>query len=312
MNKKKAASGNALNRRELLRLLGAGSAVAALPAIGEPMRAEEPKRADGVIVGPGLMATGGGQSAQLPPASDLKMVGLIGGTAWYSTIDYYRYINEAVNDAYGNNTNPPLLLYNMNNALVQELQAKGQWDEIASLFSQAAARLRAGGAQAILFCANTSHKVYPQVARTLDVPILHIGDATGGAIRASGVKKVGLIGTKYTMEDGFMVDWLKEHYGIEILVPHCASARQELQRIIHEELDRGVHKPESKKYVLAQMEELRKLGAQGVVLACTEFPLIIKQRDFASSVFDTTRLHSQMAVDFILGRQGLAHVRADQ
>jgi aspartate racemase len=133
----------------------------------------------------------------------------------YSTVDCYWYINETVNDAYGNNTNPPLLLYNMNNAKIQELEAMGQWDEIASLFSQAAARLRAGGAQAILFCANTSHRVYPQVARTLDVPILHIGDATGVAVRTSGLKKVGLIGTKYTMEDGFMVDWLKEHCGIE-------------------------------------------------------------------------------------------------
>ena len=225
MNKTEPACGKLLNRRALLRLLGAGGAVAAMPAFGESVRADV------------VTAEGGGQSAQLPPASDLKMIGLIGGTAWYSTIDYYRYINEAVNDAYGNNTNPPLLLYNMNNAKVQELQGKGQWDEIASLFSQAAARLRAGGAQAILFCANTSHKVYPQVARTLDVPILHIGDATGSAVRKSGLRKVGLIGTKYTMEDGFMVDWLKEHYGIEILVPHSASARQELQRIIHEELE---------------------------------------------------------------------------
>jgi aspartate racemase len=200
----------------------------------------------------------------------------------------------------------------MNNALVQELQAKGQWDEIASLFSQAAARLRAGGAQAILFCANTSHKVYPQIARTLYVPILHIEDATGVAIRAHGFSKVGLVGTKYTMENGFLLDWLKGHYGIESFVPPSVSARQELQRIIHEELDRGIHKPESKKYVLAQMEELRKLGAQGVVLACTEFPLIINQRDFALPVFDTTRLHSQMAVDFILGRHGLAHIRADE
>ncbi len=232
----------------------------------------------------GRTAQGGGQSAQLPPASELKMIGLIGGTAWYSTGDYYRYINEAVNDAYSNNTNPPLLLYNMNNARIQELQAKGQWDEIASLFSQAAARLRAGGAQAILFCANTSHKVYPQVSRTLDVPILHIEDATGVAIRTRGFKKIGLVGTKYTMEDGFLLDWLKEHYGIESFVPRSASARQELQRIIPEELDRGIHKPESKKYVLEQMEELRKLGAQGVVLA----------------IFDTTRLHSHMAV----GRSG--------
>jgi aspartate racemase len=312
MNKTEPACGNALNRRELLRLLGVGGAFAAAPALGKIVREGKPQRADVFIVGPALMAEGSGQSAQLPPASDLKMVGLIGGTAWYSTVDYYRYINEAVNDAYGNNTNPPLLLYNMNNAKIQELQAKGQWDEIASLFSQAAARLRAGGAQAILFCANTSHKVYPQVARTLDVPILHIGDATGVAIRTSGLKKVGLIGTKYTMEDGFMVDWLKGHYGIETLLPSSAAARQELQRIIHEELDTGIYKPESKNYVFEQMEELRKRGAQAVVLACTEFPLIIKQRDFALPVFDTTRLHSQMAVDFILGKQGLAHVRPDQ
>jgi aspartate racemase len=315
MNKTEPAWGNALNRRELLRLLGVGGAVAAAPALGKIVREGESQRADVFIVGPTLMAEGGGQSAQLPPASDLKMVGLIGGTAWYSTVDYYRYINEAVNDAYGNNTNPPLLLYNMNNAKIQELQARGQWDEVASLFSQAAARLRAGGAQAILFCSNTSHKVYPQVARTLDLPnlpILHIGDATGVAIRTSDLKKVGLIGTKYTMEDGFMVDWLKEHYGIETLVPSSGSARQELQRIIHEELDEGIYKPESKKYVIEQMEELRKRTAQGIVLACTEFPLIIKQRDFALPVFDTTRLHSQMAVDFILGKQGLAHVRPDK
>lgn len=262
----------------------AGSAVTAVPAISEIMRAEERRRADVAMVVEGRTAQGGGQSAQLPPASELKMIGLIGGTAWYSTGDYYRYINEAVNDAYSNNTNPPLLLYNMNNARIQELQAKGQWDEIASLFSQAAARLRAGGAQAILFCANTSHKVYPQVSRTLDVPILHIEDATGVAIRTRGFKKIGLVGTKYTMEDGFLLDWLKEHYGIESFVPRSASARQELQRIIPEELDRGIHKPESKKYVLEQMEELRKLGAQGVVLA----------------IFDTTRLHSHMAV----GRSG--------
>ena len=113
MNKTKAA-GNVLNRRELLRLVGVGSAVAAAgPVVGEIMRAEEPRRSDAIIVRREIIAQGGGQSAQLPPASDLKMVGLIGGTAWYSTVDYYRYINEAVNDAYGNNTNPPLLLYNM-------------------------------------------------------------------------------------------------------------------------------------------------------------------------------------------------------
>ena len=242
----------------------------------------------------------------------MRTLGLIGGTSWYSTVDYYRYINEAVNDAYGNSTNPPLILYNMNQERIHELQGKGQWDEIAALYAQAAIRLRAGGAQAILFCANTPHKVYAQVTRTTDLPILHIGDATGMAIRSIGLKKVGLIGTLYTMEDGFMVDWLKEHYGIETLIPSSVSARQELQRIIQEELGRGVFKVESKKYVLQQIEELRQRGAQGIVLGCTEFPLIIKRQDVELPLFDTPRLHSQMAVDFILGKPGLARVRTSQ
>jgi aspartate racemase len=262
-----------------------------------------------VLTGPVLQS---GQSPQLPPASDMKTVGLIGGTAWYSTVDYYRYINKAVNDAYGNNTNPPLIIYNLNNQRIQELQAKNQWDEIAAILADAAVRLRASGAQAVLFCANTQHKVYPQVAHKIDIPILHIGDATGTAIRKSGLKKVGLIGTKFTMEDGFMVAWLKEHYGIEAFVPATASSRQELHRIIHDELDMGVYKPESKKYVLDQIQELRQRGAEGIVLGCTEFPLIIKQADVAIPLFDTTLLHSQMAVDFILGKQGLAQVRTAQ
>jgi hypothetical protein len=149
--------------------------------------------------------------SQLPPASEMKTPGLIGGTSWFSTVDYYRYINEAVNDAYGNSTNPPLILYSMNQEKIHELQAKGQWDEITTLIRETAVRLRAGGAQEILFCANTPHKVYAQVTRNIDLPILHIGDATGLAMRNSGLKKVGLIGTLHTMEDGFMADWLKEH-----------------------------------------------------------------------------------------------------
>ena len=248
--------------------------------------------------------------AQLPPASDMKTVGLIGGTSWYSTVEYYQYINKAVNDAYGNNTNPPLIIINLNQQRIQELQAKNQWGEIAAIFAEAVSRLRSSGAQAVLFCSNTSHKVYAQVAHATDIPILHIADATGIAIQKKGLKKVGLIGTQYTMEDGFMADWLKEHYGIETLVPSSAPARQELHRIIQKELGLGVFKPGSKKYVLDQIEELRRRGAQGIVLGCTEFPLIIKSTDVTLPVFDTTLLHSQMAVDFILGKQGLAHVQA--
>lgn len=250
------------------------------------------------------------QSVQLPAPSDMKMIGLIGGTSWYSTVDYYRYINKAINDAYGNSTNPPLLIYNLNGEKIHELQAKDQWDGIAAIYSEAARRLRASGAQAVLFCANTPHKVYAQVAQNAGIPILHIADATGIAIQKRGLKRVGLIGTKYTMEDGFIAEWLKQHYGIETLVPSSASARHELQRIISDELELGIFKPESKKFVLGQIEELRKLGARGIVLGCTEFPLIIKPTDVSLPVFDTTLLHSQMAVDFIIGKQGLAHVQA--
>lgn len=254
----------------------------------------------------------GGQSAQQPPASEMKTIGMIGGTSWYSTVDYYRSINEAVNDAYGNSTNPALILYIMNQEKIHELQGKGRWDDVAALFTEATVRLRAGGAQAILFCPKTFHKVCPQVAGKTELPILHIGDATGVAIRNRGLKKVGLIGTLYTREDGFMVDWLGEHYGIESLVPSSAPVRRELNRIIYQELNRGIVKTESKKYVLQQIEELRKRGAQGIILGCTEYPLIIKPSDIEVPLFDTTRLHSQMAVDFILGKPGLAHVLPDR
>lgn len=252
------------------------------------------------------------QSTQLPPASDMKTLGLVGGTSWYSTVEYYRYINRTVNDAYGNSTNPPLLLFNINQQRMHELQAKNQWDEIANLLAEAAKRLQKAGAQAVLFCANTPHKVYAEVARQTAIPILHIGDATGAAIKKSGLKKVGFIGTRITMEDGFMAEWLKEHYGIETLMPDSPPVRLELNRIVEEELSRGIFKRESKEYVVRQIEELRSRGARGIVLGCTEFPLIIKPADVSMPVFDTTLLHSQMAVDFILGKQNLAHVQATQ
>jgi aspartate racemase len=249
------------------------------------------------------------QSPQLPPPSEMKVLGLIGGTSWYSTVEYYTYVNRAVNEAYGNSTNPPLILYNMNQQKIHDLQAANDWEGIAALYTQAAMRLRASGAQGIVFCANTPHKIYAQVARRVDIPLLHIADATGVAIRKAKLKKVGVIGTLYTMKDGFIGDWLKEHYGINTIVPSSADSQRELQRIIQQELQRGVFKPASRNYVLQQIEELRKRGAEGIVLACTEFPLIIRQEDVSIPVFDTTLLHSQMAVDWILGHPGIAHVR---
>ena len=246
---------------------------------------------------------------RLPPASEMKMIGLVGGTSWYSTVEYYRYINKAVNEAYGNNTNPPLILLNLNQHRIHELQNKDQWDEIATILADAVTRLHTSGALAVLFCANTPYKVYPKVAKETNIPILHIADATGMAIQKTGLKKVGLMGTLYTMEDGYISDWLKEHYGIETLVPNSAAVRKKIHQIIQQEIDLGVLKPKSKKYLLDQVEELRQRGAQGIVLGCTELPLIIKSKDTTLPIFDTTLLHSQMAVDFILGKPGLAHVQ---
>lgn len=249
------------------------------------------------------------QSPQLPPTSNMKVLGLIGGTSWYSTVEYYGYLNRAVNEAYGNNTNPPLILYNMNQQKVHDLQAANDWEAIAAMYTQAAMRLRASGAEGIVFCANTPHKVYAQVAQKVDIPVLHIADATGLAIKKAGLKKVAIIGTLYTMQDGFIRDWLKEHYGIDTIVPSSAESQRELHRIIQQELQRGVFKPASKSYILKQVEQLQKRGAQGIVLACTEFPLVIRQEDVSIPVFDTTLLHSQMAVDWILGKSGIAQVR---
>jgi aspartate racemase len=245
-----------------------------------------------------------------PAASQMKTLGLIGGTSWHSTVEYYQYINQAVNDLYGDNTNPPLILYNLNQQHIHALQSQDRWDEIASLLADAARKLHGAGAEAVLFCANTPHKVYNRVSRATGIPILHIGDATGRAIRRAGLTKVGLIGTIYTMQDSFLRDWLHDKYRIEVVVPTSQDVRNELQRIIQKELGMGIFKPQTKDYVLRQMAALRGRGGQGIVLGCTEFPLIIHQSDVSYPVFDTTRLHAEMAVDFILGRdQGSEAVR---
>lgn len=232
----------------------------------------------------------------------MRTLGLLGGTSWHSTVEYYGYINQAINGYYGNNTNPPLLLYNLDQHRVNTLQIANRWDEIAGLLSEGGLKLRGAGAEALIFCANTPHKVYAPVSKKVGIPILHIGDATGHAIERAGLKKVGLIGTIYTMEDGFIAEWLKDHYGIQTIVPDSASVRRELQRIIQKELAMGILKPESKRYILAEIDRLRKRGAEGIVLGCTEFPLIVKQADVPFPAFDTTHLHSEMAVDYILRR----------
>ncbi|MEQ8424911.1 MAG: amino acid racemase [Cyclobacteriaceae bacterium] len=231
----------------------------------------------------------------------MKSIGLIGGTSWHSTVEYYREINQLVNDHFGNNTNPPVLIYTLNQAAIHQYQIENKWDQVAQCFTGAGLSLQRAGVEAVMFCANTPHKVYDIVKENLDVPILHIADATANAIKSHQISKVGLIGTKFTMEEDFLVERFSQN-GITALVPEESDVINELHRIIQKELTFGQIKPESKEFVLEAIQLMVNRGAQGIILGCTEFPLMISKKDFSIPVFDTTSIHAKAAVDFILDR----------
>ncbi|WP_082433376.1 aspartate/glutamate racemase family protein [Flagellimonas eckloniae] len=229
----------------------------------------------------------------------MNVLGLIGGTSWHSTIDYYSMINQSVNNHFGNNTNPPLLVYTLNQAEVHRFQKENKWDSIAHMLVNAGLNLNKAGANAVLFCANTPHKVFDAVQQNLDVPVIHIADATANEIREKGLKKVFFIGTKYSMEETFITKRIEEN-GIEIIVPKEQEVIGELHRIIHEELTYGKIVEQSKEYVLNIIKSSIDQGAEGVVLGCTEFPLMIFPEDLDVPIFNTTEIHSKAGVDFIL------------
>lgn len=232
----------------------------------------------------------------------MNKLGLIGGTSWHSTIEYYRYINEAVNKHYGNNTNPPLMVYTVNQAEVHKLQTENQWSGIADLFVEAGQHLEAAGAEQLMFCANTPHKIYRQVQEQLTVPILHIADATATSIKQQHIDKVCFLGTKYSMSETFITQRIADQ-GIEVLVPEDAQVIEELHRIIIEELTYDNIDIDSKKYVIDVIQSLMDKGAKGVILGCTEFPLMITAADLEIPIFNTTEIHALAGVDYILSNQ---------
>lgn len=234
----------------------------------------------------------------------MKTLGIIGGTSWYSTVEYYRYINSAVNAAHGDETNPPLIVYNLNQAEIHSLQREGRWDQIANIYCNAANRLESIGAEGILFAANTAHKVCPEVARNTNVPILHIGTAIGAAIQRAAITTAGLLGTAFTMEQEFLKTWLLDRHGITVMTPESAAARNRLHFLIQRELGMGKFTAATKEFILSEIAELERRGAQGIILGCTELPLIVKPSEMDIPVFDTLRLHSKMAVDFVLDGRG--------
>jgi len=229
----------------------------------------------------------------------MNKLGLIGGTSWHSTIEYYQHINQTVNDYFGNNTNPPLLVYTLNQAAIHQHQIESNWEAIAELLIDAAKSLIAAGAETLLFCANTPHKVYPIVNKEINIPIIHIADATSTAITRQGIRKVCFLGTKYTMTEPFIVDRISNH-NIEVITPQENETIEELHRIIQEELTYGSIISSSKKYVIETIQSMINRGAEGIILGCTEFPLMIKEDDLSIPIFNTTKIHAQAGVNYIL------------
>lgn len=226
----------------------------------------------------------------------MKKLGLVGGISWVSTLDYYRYINEGVNERLGGLNSAECVIYSLN---FDDIQRHGwdNWEETFRLISEACMRLRSAGAEAIVLCANSAHALAERIEERVQLPVIHIVTATANEVSKRGLKKVGLLGTKVTMELPFYRDKLRLH-GIETLVPREPATREFIQETLKEELGRGVMTPATKAAYLGIIQELVARGAEGIVLGCTEIPLLLNQQDVAVPVFDTTRIHVDAAVAF--------------
>lgn len=225
----------------------------------------------------------------------MKLLGLIGGTSWHSTIAYYRLINEGVGREIGEESNPELLIHSINIALMRE-QDMGK---IRARYLEVARRLEGYGADAIVICANTPHMSYDYVQPRIGVPILHIADATGREATRLGLSKLGLLGNRPTMTGEFIPGRLRERYGIETLIPeqHFLSQAHDF---VSKELTQGRFTDDARRFFLDQIGLLRSRGADGIILGCTELPLLIRPEEVDIPVLATTDLHARMAVDFIL------------
>ena len=229
----------------------------------------------------------------------MKTIGLIGGMSWESTVTYYQLINEALKAKLGGLHSAKILLYSVDFAQIEQYQASSEWDKSAEVLTDAAKRLELAGADFIVICTNTMHKIAPQLQQALHIPILHIADATADALLAQGIRKVALLGTKYTMTQDFYKARLIA-LGMEVIVPN----KQEIEavnRVIYEELCLGVISEASRRKYSEIIKRLKKdEGAEAVILGCTEIGLLIKPKDSALPVFDTTRIHAEAAATMAL------------
>ncbi|MEA3431963.1 MAG: aspartate/glutamate racemase family protein [candidate division WOR-3 bacterium] len=229
----------------------------------------------------------------------MKTIGLIGGMSWESTSEYYRIINEAIRENLGGLHSAKIVMYSVDFEEIEQLQHEGKWDDATNLMIDAASRVERGGADFVLICTNTMHRMAEDVIGNINIPLLHIADATAEKIASSGLKKIGLLGTKFTMEQDFYKGRLIRKYGLEVIIPN-ESDREIVHNVIYNELCLGEIKDTSREQFKIIIKSLIDDGAQGIILGCTELPLLINQNDCAVPLFDTTEIHAKAAVEYAL------------
>lgn len=226
----------------------------------------------------------------------MKTIGLIGGMSWESTLPYYRQINEGVRERLGGLHSARLVLYSVDFADIEHLQHEGNWDAAGQMLARAAQALQRAGADFLVLATNTMHKVAPAIEQAAELPLLHIADPTAEAIRAAGLRRVGLLGTRFTMEQEFYRQRLEQHHGIEVLIPD-AQGRQTVHDIIYDELCQGRVLDDSRQRYRQVIAELIDRGAEAIILGCTEIGLLVSAEDSSVPLYDTARLHALAAVE---------------
>lgn len=230
----------------------------------------------------------------------MKTIGLLGGMSWESTVSYYKSINEGVKATLGGLNSAKVCMYSVNFDEIEKLQHQGRWAETADILSDAALSVEKGGADFILICTNTMHKVVPEIEEKITIPILHIADTTAQKLIEQGVQKVGLLGTAFTMEQDIYKGRLTDKFGIDVVIPD-ESDRKQVHNIIYQELCRGEIKEESRVVYHQIIEKLSQQGAEAVILGCTEISLLIQQQHTDVPLFDTTAIHAEAAVRLAIG-----------
>ena len=229
----------------------------------------------------------------------MRVIGLLGGMSWESSIVYERILNEEARRRLGGLHSADLLIRSYDFAVVEQLQAAGEWERAGRLLADGARRLEAAGAEILVLCTNTMHEVADVIAAAVGIPFLHIADVTGAAIKAAGLAKVGLLGTRYTMERGFYTDRLRTAYGLTVLIPDEPD-RTAVHQIIYDELVQGVIRGSSRTRYLEVIGQLQQQGAEGIIAGCTEIELLVQASDLSLPYFPTTRLHALAALDAAL------------